>query len=217
MTDNNAADYLVRSIAWASTIASDESAMTYIGLDNYCARTLVRNETWSLEIVKSSYVDNVMNVQTPTMSGNSSPAGVGTCSASEQREANYGAWKGFDKRTGYDRGWQGTLNSSFGVARWLCFTFPSPVKIYGYSAWSMIEAGSARSYPITHKIQAYDGENWIDIGSGNGFDGKWSGAISNPTDAAYSAYRLWSNNWFMSTTGNQAGLGELQFYGRKDI
>ena len=46
ISDNNASDYLARSTTWASDICNNESAMTYIGLNDYCANKLLADSTW---------------------------------------------------------------------------------------------------------------------------------------------------------------------------
>lgn len=75
ISDNNASDYLARSTTWASDICSNESAMTYIGLNDYCANTLLSNSTWYTAICNSSYSEKIIKALIPTMTSNTGSDG----------------------------------------------------------------------------------------------------------------------------------------------
>ena len=74
ISDNNASDYLARSTAWASDICNNESAMTYINLNDYCAWSLLDNDTWNEAICYSPYFEKVLNVHLDTLTSSSTEA-----------------------------------------------------------------------------------------------------------------------------------------------
>ena len=57
ISSNNAADYMARSTTWASDITANQSAMSYIGLNDYCADALLANSTWLNAIGNSTYFE----------------------------------------------------------------------------------------------------------------------------------------------------------------
>lgn len=82
LSNHNAVDYMVRSITWASSIASDSTAMSYIGNNNYCADTLLGNNGVNT-FVKYPYSDTTKtdNGVTFTDNGDGSITANGTASA----------------------------------------------------------------------------------------------------------------------------------------
>ena len=75
MSDDNAADYLVRSTTWASGVTANSTAMTDIGANDYCSETLLANSTWRTAICNSTYFENVLNAKVPTMTDYTTPSG----------------------------------------------------------------------------------------------------------------------------------------------
>lgn len=94
MSDDNAADYLVRSTTWASGVTANSTAMTDIGANNYCADTLLSDSTWAEAICNSTYFESVLNTKVPTMTSNTTPSG--TCFASGSSDPAYYAFDGND-------------------------------------------------------------------------------------------------------------------------
>ena len=95
ISDNNASDYLVRSTTWASDVCSNESAMTYIGLNDYCANTLLSNSTWYTAICNSSYSEKIIKALILPMTSNTGSDGS-VASASSIFPGDYYAYKAFD-------------------------------------------------------------------------------------------------------------------------
>ena len=54
ISSENACDYLVRSTTFATAIVADSGAMTLIGLNNYCANSLLADSTWLSAICNST-------------------------------------------------------------------------------------------------------------------------------------------------------------------
>lgn len=95
INDNNASDYLVRSTTWANDICNNESAMTYIGLYDYCANKLLADSTWLEAIYNSTYSKKVLNVNIPTMTQNVESFGTANAS-SVFGNTIYPPYKAFD-------------------------------------------------------------------------------------------------------------------------
>ena len=75
IASSNAVNYMARSTTWASDVTANQSAMSYIGLDDYCADTLLTDSTWLNAICNSTYFESVLNVKIPTMTSNTTPSG----------------------------------------------------------------------------------------------------------------------------------------------
>ena len=75
ISDNNASDYLARSTTWSSNVCSNESAMTYIGLNDYCANKLLSNNTWYTAICNSSYSEKIIKALILPMTSNTGSDG----------------------------------------------------------------------------------------------------------------------------------------------
>lgn len=206
ISSTNAVNYMVRSTSWATTVCANSTAMSLIGLNNYCANTLLADSTWLNAIANSTYIESVMNVKVPTMTSNTTPSGV--CSAEDYygQEA-YPAWKAFDGVLGALNGWIGEDPKS--GSSWVQYQFPSSVtiKIFAYAA-----CNNTRYW--TGKLKASnDGSTFTTLLSninGNNDSLRYV-VLSNST--AYKYYRL-----YVTKTGIYAGqVGELQFYGREDV
>ena len=74
IANENANDYLVRSTTFATDMCADETAMTYIGLDDYCAWSLLDNDTWNEAICNSDYFEKVLNIHLDTLNSSSTEA-----------------------------------------------------------------------------------------------------------------------------------------------
>ena len=209
IANENANDYLVRSTTWASDVCSNESAMTYIGLNNYCANKLLADSTWLEAIYSTSetLLKKVLNVYVPTMESNTLPSGEVIF------DSFYGdryPWKAFDKSTsGY--GWWEQLNNT-NPERFIGYKFDNPTKVI--CAKYITES----QYHLIKTIK-YQGSkdkiNWIDLSDiinvegqkGVTFNTEFNSNIDN-----YTYYRL----LIVSSSGH-CGVSELQFYAREEV
>ena len=107
IASTNANDYLVRSTSWATAITTDQSAMSYIGLNDYCSNLLLADTDWSDAICNSTYFESVLTTKVPTMTDYTTPSGVVTSSG--ENIANNAAWKAFNDSSEF---WQSTEVSS---------------------------------------------------------------------------------------------------------
>jgi len=126
IASNNAADYMARSTAWASDITADPSAMLFIGLNDYCADSLLADATWLNAICNSIYFESVLNVKVPTMTSATAPSGEVSQSGVFQNQSRYAGWKAFDgdNRTG----WLSSNVASTSPINWIGYEFTTPVK-----------------------------------------------------------------------------------------
>ena len=211
ISDNNASDYLARSTTFATDICSNDSAMTYIGLNDYCANKLLADSTWLKAICSTSetLLKKVLNVYIPKMINNTAPSGQCFASHSDSNSAPYRA---FDK---ISTEWNSSTtpneaNKSIGYI----FTKPVCIKcLY-----------NKNSNDGTHIIKTFILQGSND--TTNGIDGTWTDitTISNESterngettydivnNKYYKAYRI-----FITKTGYHTSVQELQFYGREE-
>lgn len=104
--DSNAVDYMARSTTWASGTSADANAMTYIGLDDYCADSLLDNSTWRTAICNSTYFESVLTVKNPVMTTNTTPSGEANANV---EAIGHQAYKAFDSSN--TTGWTGAAGN----------------------------------------------------------------------------------------------------------
>ena len=115
IANENANDYLVRSTTWASDVCSNESAMTYIGLNDYCADKLLADSTWLNAISNSAYFEKVLNALVLPMTSNTTPSGY-EASSSGNFDTKTLPYMAFDGITGGSSEWgasDGSQNNSY--------------------------------------------------------------------------------------------------------
>lgn len=213
ISDSNAVDYLVRSTTWAIDVCSDSTAMTYIGANNYCANTLLNDDTWRDAIVDSSYIESVLNVKVPTMTSNSTPSGQ--CSASSWYTYNNGGpiWHAFDGNN--DTHWWTEVGSGSSPSGWIQYEFTSAVKVYGVVLYN------DNSYPVQKIVscQAANSGSFTTLTDGEQAlpSGERTYKFSVNPSEAYTKYRLNVYSTTMASTYYIQGITELQFYGRRDV
>ena len=210
ISSNNAVDYLVRSTTWISAITSDSDAMSYIGLNNYCANTLLANADWLNAICNSSYFESVFNVKVPTMTSNTTPSGE--CSGNGYYN-NY--WYAFDGAT--TDHWTSDKTGKTPNAR-LSYKFPSSKLIKAFK-YMPRQDSIANSSPSNYTIDgSNDGTNWTTIYTGTSESTPNTGeyvthSMSNTTEYQY--YSIYVSQ--TTGSGERIGLAVMQFYGRQDV
>lgn len=200
IASNNAADYMARSTNWASSVCANQTAMGYIGNNDYCAETLLANATWRDAICNSGYFESVLNVKVPTMTSNTAPSG--TVFSSNNSTLAFHAFNNVDDA---DYVWFSGVNSYVG------YIFDAPFM----AVKGMLKN---RKYPSavnaskTFKIQGYDGTNWVDV----------TGVINNTnTNLAVNTFAINATHYYqryraymLSGYHTDICVNELQFYGR---
>ena len=204
ISSNNAADYMARSTNWASSVCANQTAMGYIGNNNYCANKLLSNSTWRTAICNSTYFESVLNVKVPTMTSATNPSGVVT------QSSNYSGYDGYKAFNSDADGWLPN-GGSFG-SEWVAYQFTASMKLYKIKMYQLAADGT--SFTVTYKVQgSNNGSTWSDI--------KDSIVVNTNTDTYtlvnpstnYKYYR--SIMMASSIGGTTGGMGlKLQFYGR---
>lgn len=206
MADDNAVDYLVRSTSFASTITANNTAMTYIGQNNYASNTLLADVTWCQAICTSAYFTRVLNVKVPTMTSNTAPSGEVYADSTYSGRYPYYACNGK------------SLNLNDGTTFWfpgsdtthfISYKFTKDVKCYRMTFKTQTDGGSAS---MSVKFRASnDRSTWVDLTS-----------QSATVDTSQRTYTLIKNNttayrYYSLSISRQRAISELQFYGREDV
>lgn len=201
ISNENACDYMARSKSWASPITIDSTSMTLIGNNDYCAETLLTDETWGLAIANSQYYDSVLTVTNPNMTSNTTP--YGKASASSILSTQYDAWAAFDGNSGTR--WTTDTNQ---IDAWVKYEFPEPVLakkiVIGNGAYkhnSVIQASNDVSN---------DASKWVSLTETLNLDGYEQRTISLSNTTKYKYYRVY--RW--STGGTVFDWTDLKIYGR---
>ena len=202
ISSENACDYLVRSTTFATDIVADSGAMTLIGLNNYCANSLLADSTWLNAIANSAYVESVLNVKVPTMTGDTTPSGE--CIISSQY-SSYPAWQAFDNDDNTRGTYTGALNGYMG------YVFPSAKKIVCALIYPQGNFTGETMYIQTSS----DGTNWSNISSALTAlsSTKHKIVLNNSDTNRY--YRITNTTRTLSASGY--AFYTIQFYGREDV
>jgi hypothetical protein len=218
ISSTNAVDYMVRSTSWATDVCADSTAMSLIGLNNYCANALIADSTWLNAIANSTYIESVMNVKVPTMTSNTTPSGVASSDPSAQTSLD--PYKAFDGQT----------NTVFGVrplqssgVYTLSYQFSQQKCVY----LARLNPRYQDFYGVNHlhmktfKIQGYDGNTWVDLSDSiTLLDQEYTSPIDTIlTNASYyTSYRLYGTGSYVTYSDVYIiYIVELQFYGREDV
>lgn len=208
ISSTNAVDYMVRSTSWISSITANFGAMLYVGLNDYCADTLLADTTWRGAICSSTFFENVLNVKIPTMTSSIAPSGAVTGSSPY---VGFDIWGCVSGRSGT----QGATLFGGGTKYWQ-YEFDSPVACCLFTVSELGNSAQINTSSMfsSAKIQgSNDGSTFTDIysisqtpASGAKYDYNFANATK------YKYYRL------EDITGNYSSYVELgkllNFYGR---
>lgn len=162
IASNNAADYMARSTTWASSVTSNQSAMSYIGLNDYCADTLLADSTWTDAICNSTYFESVLNVKVPTMTSNTTPSGEVSANYARTDYEAYRAFNGNDN----SNGWMGHYASGATmVDDYITYDFGSKVYISKVRAFLYRSAGNVSADMTFEIFGSNDSNSFVEIGT----------------------------------------------------
>lgn len=202
ISNNNAVDYMVRSTTFATDICSNESAMTYIGLNDYCANKLLADSTWFEAIcnTEETLLKKVLNVYVPTLSSNTgSDGGTVIWSTNNQHSQPYFA---FDGNTN-------TSFNDFTNGDWyIGYKFINPVRV---NKIKLVTRGGYNNQN-QNKLEGYNGTEWIpltDVLSLQVANTEYLFDI--PNENYYEQYRIHTSN-----SQGYNGFSIIQFYGREE-
>jgi len=205
IADSNAVDYMARSTTFASSMSSDEGAMTLIGLNNYCSNTLLADNTWNPAICNSAYFEKVLNVKVPKMTGNTTPSGE--CFAKDVLNAG----SQFYAFNGNTASVCVTQNYSSTVSWYIGYYFDEDVTLY--KSYVYCDQTEGRTENITLTIQGTkDKSTWTDL----------TETLSRTLGAVNEDILNTKNidqyiGCRVSTYGRGIRVREIQFYGRRDV
>ena len=216
ISSENACDYLVRSTTFATDIVADSGAMTLIGLNNYCANSLLADSTWLNAIANSAYVESVLNVKVPTMTGDTSPSGECIAKTSVSGQQRY---KAFDNDL--TTTWSATT-ATYDGTEYIGYGYTSAKKIYVAHFIPRYLTGYTEVVAEIKYQGSNDKSNWTDISSTEEIQITTT-STQTPhnteltTGTNYQYYRALYMSRVSGATTVYPTVAELQFYGREDV
>lgn len=208
IASNNAVDYMARSTTWASDVCADSTAMSYIGLNNYCSNSLIAVSDWINAIANSVYIESVLNVKAPVMTGTTTPSGEVLYSTTYG--STYDGWKAFDGNPATEWASASTNYQN----QYIGYDFKRSVKISAFMIQNTPQSGVGSSYPFKDfKLQKYTND-WADVQSytnPSGVGVKTMFVTNNPIESE--KFRVYGNAYGKALVS----AAEIQFYGREDV
>lgn len=190
---------------YSASITDNATAMSYIGLNNYCTNTLIADTTWLNAIGQSEYKESVLNVKVPKMTSNTQPSGE--CFV-DQTASWFEPYYFFDGNTSRHGGW--AQNS---YPHWFAYDFGRAVTIVGFE-WYAYAYYGGRTIPMLLEYSD-DKSTWNSYGDTvNAVQSvSWS-AMATHTSGAHRYWRIYCAT---QGTADSIAFGEVQFYGREDV
>ena len=201
--------YLLQFYSISEGVTDNQSAMSYIGLNNYCANTLLADEDWCEGICNSEYFESVLNVKVPTLSANTNDIVSNGQYGDDypQAQYQYPQYRAFDNNDSTN--WmsrQGTGN------RYNGYNFNSPIQLAKVS----LSASTAGNDVIVKGSN--DGTNWTTIETISNSD--VSRTIKEYVIASNTKYSQFiCESYVPNSSGSNYtwNIYTLQFYGRADV
>ena len=202
MASSDAVDYLRACGNWASTICANQSAMNYIGLNNYAANTLLSDICWCNAIANSQYIESVLNVKVPTMTSDTTPSGKCSCS-----HGNAQTWQAFD---GNDSTRMNLVSSSINY-EWVGYEFETPKSVRKIKD---LVYGTINTRVSSAKLQySLDGNTWNDIQTFSDYKNSSSHEYAINTSQMAKYWRI-----YVSFNANDyISYHTIQLYGRQNV
>lgn len=207
IANENANDYLVRSTTFATDICNNESAMTYIGLNDYCANKLLADSTWFSAICNSAYFEKVLNVKVPTLNVDNGKA----FSVLKSNSPNFESYMAFNgvPDTAALREWFEAPSTGY-----LCYEFDIPIKVAKFSITTTFDVST---YIMTgYEIIATNDSNltnWDVIKRNTDTIFSTAGTYTFNTSENTGYYKYWG---IRKPNSDNYGYSDLQFYGREE-
>lgn len=221
MASQNAVDYLVRNTSWATSVTSSEDAMTYIGLNNYCANTLLADSDWNNAIQSSQYFESVDNLKVPAMTSNTTPSGE-VFGGQENQSGTSVASTAYQSFNGLSANVLSHPTSAgyFGhTGCYLGYDFGRSVRLYKAFIKKVIY-GINNVY-ATYSLQASnDRTNWVNIASNtirfthNVANSEWFDVIDH---SEYRYFRFFMGQPVSGTSGPTINFEDVRLIGREDV
>lgn len=193
-------------------VAENATAMSYIGLNNYCANTLLADSDWCSAIFESTYKESVLNVKAPTMTSNNTPSGV--CGLyNTTMYGNNPPYYAFDGNLSTMA--RGNTGSDYGI---IYYQFPSAKKCVGFELISSNDLSLSEYYFVASN----DGTNWDSLETYIDDNTQSLVGHSKVNNTSYDYYGIKITKVKAGGTEypyRNAGfdMKQLQFYGRADV
>lgn len=198
VSSNNAADYMARSTTWASDVCANQTAMGYIGNNDYCADKLLDDSTWRTAIVASTYFESVLTVKVPTMTSYTTPSGQVVYYTTISSDPAWRVFDGSDSSTG--------CYSSNSQNGYVGYQFTEDVKIYRARIYT-----HHIYYHSQYKIQSVEDGQYIDRSAVYAASASSQLIISvNPENAC----NTWVARGLNNVGSASSYMNTLQFWGR---
>ena len=198
---------------WEKLSSSISEAATYDVLES---ANINNTKFYMYYRVKSSTAIGIKTLQfygrqlealIPPMTSNSTPMGGATVSSVFDNSGTYAPYKAFDNN---DSSYWAT-KEGVSYPTYLEYDFNSPKCVKSFSVKAAYFSNTARLKEF--KIQAYDGNDWIDLYTGT-YENKSYDFVANiDNNNSYSKYRLLV---LSSHNNNVVQITSLQFYGTPD-
>lgn len=202
-------------------LTTNSTAMSYIGLNNYCANTLLSDSDWCEAICNSTYIESVLNVKIPTMTSNTTPSGVAFANYEGVHSGRtYSAYLAMDGVIASNDWWWGGDPYPTPAEIYLGYKFTSAQKIKGVLIQNPIGSSIAANI-VSFKLQGSDdGTTYTDIGvettRSNPTESSGVSITSYPyNETSYQYYRIKITS--AQSVTNSGCVMTLQFYGREDV
>lgn len=212
INNHSACDYLVTCKGWATTICADSNAMTYIGLNNYCANKLLADATWCNAIWNSTYKTSVLNVSVPIMTDYTTPSGEVIESGHRTDLPDAAGWYAFGNQPS-SRGWFSQNSGS--TDTYLGYVFDDDVRLVAVVISPHTSPNTNSILRDTGYIQGSndsfvtsDTLDTIAVGSYTDL------TVVTPNNKKFRSIRLFASR---GSGTNNTVIRQLQFYGRKDV
>jgi hypothetical protein len=206
IANHDAVDYLVTAKGLIDGIVADATAMSYIGLNNYCANSLIADSEWLAAIGQSTYKESALNAKNPTMTSNTTPSGV--ASASSEHQPAYYAFNG-----NTSNGWQSNSVANHS-GDYVTYKFTQNVCVKYVEAY--IGLHNATGTNITVKVRASnDNANWTDLTDSFTANLNNLKTVVLDNTNSYLYYQIYIVSG--GITNSRARCTLLQFYGREDV
>lgn len=211
INSQNACKYLARSTSWINAVCASQTAMEYIGANNYCSRLLLSKNTWLMGIYDSSYSNEVLNTKIPVMTSNTTPSGE--ASASGVWQSGYEAYKAFNGDTSQTQGW---INNTY-TGGWLQYDFGNSVYFYLFDYKGGVNGGyrALKNFKLQGTNNGVDFVDLTDTIINTDSVIHTENPITKNNDTAYRYIRVACDT--TETTQAFNGIAVLQVYGRTDV
>jgi len=144
---------------YSPNLCENANAMTYIGMFDYAADTLLADADWREAICSSTYFENVLNVKVPTMTSDTTPSGTIVHSRTYN---NFYPWYVFSNPASSTSGLN-VFYSDADYEKYIGYDFGKSVKVHRIDAKYCHQAGSG-TQTNSYKLQtSINGNNYDDI------------------------------------------------------